>query len=302
MNSITKLLLVAAGSLAAYKLIKRKTTPDLITYYRGKVAIVTGGASGIGEAIVEKLYALGANILVVDRNELALMALADRLPGIATLAIDLVEADAPTKVIELVHQQFGRLDLLFNNAGILFAGHFWDMTAAQIESLIQVNFLMQIRLTHAILPHFLARGTGVIAYTGSLSAHVHAPVHSVYTGTKGGLHNFVAALRREIPLDSQVQLTIVQPNITRTNLADPRHFDEVEKLVAVETAAEVALALLKGIARGQKEVFVRPVDEVYKWVERLAPAYGDYAFRKIDLTPKPSGQLALAPESEEPIS
>jgi short-subunit dehydrogenase len=149
---------------------------------------------------------------------------------------------------------------------------------------------MQIRMTHTVLPYLLQRGGGVIAYTGSMSVHVYAPFISVYAGTKGGLHNFVASLRRELPVNCHVQLSIIQPNITRTNLSsDHNFFDAAEKMgrIRLQTPDEVALAYLRGIARGAKEIFVHPTDHFYKWAERLLSGYTDSQLRKLsELNPK----------------
>ncbi|MEW6730802.1 MAG: SDR family oxidoreductase [Acidobacteriota bacterium] len=283
MGRLEKALILGAAGLLAYQLIaRRRKSIDLSQYYQGKVAVVTGGASGIGLAIVYELHRLGAHVLAVDRNELTLEKLKAELPEVATLAIDLIEEDAPQRVLNEALAQFGGLDLLFNNAGILFAGPFLEINKANIELLVAVNFTMQIRMTHTILPYLLSCGQGVIAYTGSLSAHVYAPMHSIYTGTKGGLHNFVAALRRELPVDGRVQLTIIHPNVTRTNLADANLFDRAEKVAGLklETPEEVARTLLTGIARGEREIFVRTSDHFYKWAERLLPSYLDSGFRR----------------------
>ncbi len=280
MTKLEKVLLLSTAGLLAYRLIRPRTTPNLEQYYRNKVAVVTGGASGIGQAIALQLHRLGSNVMVVDRNAQALQALREAEPTIATLALDLAEEDAPQRMLDATCARFGRMDILFNNAGIVYVKPFLEMTSAEIERLIKVNFMMQIRITHTLLPYMLQRGSGVIAYTGSLSAHVYAPMHSVYTGTKGGLHNFVAAVRRELPINSGVQFTIIQPNITRTNLVEASLFDALEKEMDLQTPDEVATAMLKGIARGDKEVFVRIADHLYKWAERLMPEYLEGEFRR----------------------
>jgi short-subunit dehydrogenase len=282
MNRWEKALIFgAAGALAYGLLSRRRAALSLRDYYRGKVIVVTGGANGIGLAIVSQLYQLDANVLAVDINADALDRLADKLPGVATLALDLGAKDAPERVLNETISRFGHADILFNNAGIIFEGPFLQMTDENIERLIGINLIMHIRMTRTFLPYLLGRGGGVIAYTGSMSAHVYPPLISVYAGTKGGLHNFVASLRRELPRDSKVQLTIIQPNVTRTNLSEKGLFDAAEKMMRLQTADEVALAFLRGIARGEKEIFVTPIDKFYKWGERLVPAYAEARLRKL---------------------
>jgi ribitol 2-dehydrogenase len=296
MNTFSKALLFGAAGLLAYRYFSRRAQVDLNQYYRGKVAVVTGGASGIGRAVAAQLLGLGARVLAVDRNAEALEQLSRDFRDVETLAIDLGEGDAPARVLDEACARFGHLDLLFNNAGIVYIKPFWEMSVAEIERLVAINFTMQIRMTHAILPYFFERNAGVIAYTGSLSAHVYSPSHSVYTGTKGGLHNFVAAVRRELPQYCGVQLTIIHPNVTRTNLTDASNFDLMEPYIRLQSPEEVANVFLRAIARGAKEVFVRPMDNLYKWAERLLPTYADGEFRKLmDMDPsRKQSNIALA--------
>lgn len=302
MNQLVKALLLASGGVLAYTLVKKYNTPSLPDYYHNKAAIVTGGANGIGKAIVSQLIGLGAKVLAVDYNQEALEILQTELPTVEILAIDLTEEDAPEQILDYARDLFGNIDILFNNAGIIVLGPFWDMSSTQIQRLIDVNLVAQIRMTRTFLDYFLAHRSGVIAYTGSLSAHVYSPSHSVYTGTKGGLNNFVAALRRELPINSGVQLTIIHPNVTVTNLADSKLFDTVKHFISLESADEVASALLNGIVSRKKEVYVRIRDEAYKWIERLAPDYVDERFRQllaIDPTRKKSAQLKLLANETE---
>jgi short-subunit dehydrogenase len=300
MNHLAKAILLATGGLLAYTLVKQYSTPSLPDYYYGKTAIVTGGASGIGKAIVAKLIGIGAKVLAVDNNEKALAQLQEDFPLVEILPIDLVSEDAPEQILSHACDIFGNVDLLFNNAGIIVLGSFCDMTRAQIERLIAVNLTAQIHMTHKFLPYFLERRSGVIAFTGSLSAHVHSPSHSVYTGTKGGLNNYVGAVRRELPPNSGVQLTIIHPNVTVTNLADEELFNMTKQFISLESSEEVALAFLKGIVRGDKEVFVRVRDNAYKWIERLAPEYVDGQFAKLlSIDPTRKNHFRLAPVEEE---
>jgi short-subunit dehydrogenase len=281
-NRLEKALIFGAAGALAFGLFSRRRAPNLRQYYRGKVAVVTGGASGIGRALVSMLYRLDANVLAVDINPDGLDRLADEFPGLATLAIDLAERDAPERVLDEARARFGRLDILFNNAGILFDGPFLDMTNEDIERLVDVNLVMQIRMTRTILPYMLERRSGVIAFTGSLSAYIYPPMISVYAGTKGGLHNFVSSLRREFPRKSGVQLSIIHPNVTRTNLSQKHLFESAEQLrVRLQTPEEVAHAYLRGIARGAKEILVRPIDRAFIWAERLAPSFTDSQMRKM---------------------
>jgi len=272
-------LLLGAAGLLAYRALRRARTRAGAGCFDGRVAAVTGGASGIGLAIVEELLARGARVLVVDRDETALESVREAFPGVEALQIDVTSADAPDRIVVESLSRFGRLDFAFANAGIVWAAPFLAMTDADVDRLIDVNFVSQVKLTRAVLPHFLQQGSGVIAYTGSLSSRVYSPMHSVYTGTKGGLHGFVAAVRRELPRDSGVHLAIVHPNMTRTNLVAQELWDDVEELYSLQTPRQVAQALLDGIAANRKEIYVEVADHVLKWIEFVAPGAVDFGIR-----------------------
>jgi ribitol 2-dehydrogenase len=276
-------ILLGAAGLVAYSAVRRARTRAGAKRFDGRAAVVTGGASGIGMAIVEELVARGARVLAVDRDEIALEALRAMLPEVEVLRIDVTNADAPDRIVVESLSRFGRLDFVFANAGIVWAAPFLAMTDADVDRLIDVNFISQVKLTRAVLPHFLTQGSGVIAYTGSLSARVYSPMHSVYTGTKGGLHGFVAAVRRELPAGCGVQLAIVHPNMTRTNLVAQELWDDVEELYSLQSPRQVATALLDGVAANRKEIYVEVADHLLKWIEFVAPRAVDFGIRwKLD--------------------
>ncbi len=283
MKALTKLMFAAAAGAGVYALVRRARQTDLAAYYGGKAVIVTGGASGIGLAIVNLLRSFGANVLAVDIDGEALESVAADLPGVATLQLDLAERDAGRHMIESAIEHLGDLDIVFSNAGIVWAAPFLAMTDADIDRQIEVNLSMQVRLTRDLVEFFRERGGGVIAYTGSLSAYVYSPMHSVYTGTKGGLNNFVHSVRRELAREAgcgDIQLTVIHPNMTRTGLVAADLFDEVRKTYWLQTPHQVAHAFLQGVADGRREVFVELTDHGFVWGERLMPSFVDLLFEK----------------------
>jgi NAD(P)-dependent dehydrogenase (short-subunit alcohol dehydrogenase family) len=273
-------LLIGAAGLAAYALVRRALRRDPAAFFSGKSVVVTGGASGIGLALVSRLREYGARVLVVDLDEDALERLATEVPGVEALELDVAAADGPSALVAAAEERFGGLDVLFSNAGIVWAAPFLSMTDADVLRLIDVNFTMQVRVTRELIPYFHERGGGVIAYTGSLSSYVYSPMHSVYTGTKGGLNGFVAAVRRELEPDSNIQLTIIHPNLTHTDIVSQDLFDEVRKTYWLQTPLQVADAFLRGVADGRREVFVEFTDHAFVGAERYAPAALTYLFRR----------------------
>lgn len=268
------------GAVVAYRCARRLLLPDPERYYLGRPVVVTGGAHGIGLALVRELVRRRARVAVVDRDGAGLAKVAAEFPGVATVNLDLIGPDAPARMVAECHELLGDIDVVFSNAGIVWAAPFMAMTEADVRKQIDVNYTMQVLLTRELVAYYLNRGGGVIAYTGSLSAHVYSPFHSVYTGTKGALHGFVNSVRRELPALSGIQLTVVQPNMTRTNIVSDELFEHVARIYPLASADAVARALLAGVARRQREVLVSVADHAFKWVERLAPQGLDYVFRR----------------------
>src|SRR4051812_39768459 len=168
MGILRNCLLLGAAGAVGYGLVRRYAAVDLEEYYGDAAVVVTGGASGIGRALVEGLVYRGARVLAVDINVDALEALGDPFPEVDTLALDLAAPGAPQRLLEEALDRLGRLDIVFSNAGMIWARPFRSMTDADIERLVDVNFTMQVRLTRVLLEYFLERGSGAIAYTGSL--------------------------------------------------------------------------------------------------------------------------------------
>jgi NAD(P)-dependent dehydrogenase (short-subunit alcohol dehydrogenase family) len=278
-SKLTKGLLLGAAGLVAYGAVRRRLVRAQSGFFDGKSAVVTGGASGIGLAVVDELVARGARVMAVDINAEALDALRDALPSVETLQLDVTASDAPETIVSEAEFRFGRLDVVISNAGIVWAAPFLAMTNADVDRLVDVNFTSQVRLARAVLPVLLEQGGGVLAFTGSLSSRVYSPMHSVYTGTKGGLHGFVAAVRRELLPGSGVQVSIIHPNMTRTQLVAQELWDDVAERFPLQTAQQVAAAYLDGISAGRKEIYVEVTDNLLAWVEFVAPQIVDLVIR-----------------------
>ena len=134
----------------------------------GKVAAVTGAASGIGLASSEAMLAAGARVVMVDRDAAALQALA------------------------------GQLDILHANAGIYVGGDLVDADTGAIDRMLNLNVNVVMKNVHDVLPHMIARGTGDIIVTSSLAAHFPTPWEPVYASSKWAINCFVQTVRRQV--------------------------------------------------------------------------------------------------------
>lgn len=138
-----------------------------MTRLTDRVAIITGAASGIGRAAATLFAEEGARVLAVDRPG---ADLAFETPAIRTLACDLTGEDAPQAVVGAASQAFGRIDILYNNAGVGAGAPAADMTDAQFDHVLGVNLRAVFRLTRAAIPHLIRSPAGRIISTASIMA------------------------------------------------------------------------------------------------------------------------------------
>jgi meso-butanediol dehydrogenase/(S,S)-butanediol dehydrogenase/diacetyl reductase len=155
-----------------------------MTRFAGKVALVTGGRSGIGQAIARRLTADGARVFTAQRG-------AD--PGAEGIEADLSHPDAPRDVVAQVVDRAGRLDILVNNAGMMQEARVEDMALADWERNLRVNLTAPFLLIKAALPHLRAVG-GSIVNIGSIEGLGSNPHHAAYCASKAGLHGLTRAV------------------------------------------------------------------------------------------------------------
>ena len=135
----------------------------------GKVAVVTGAASGIGLASSEAMLALGSRVVMVDRDEAALKRLRDKLgDAVIPLVIDLLDPKDCATLVPRVLEKAGQLDILHANAGAYVGGDLIDADAAAIDRMLNLNVNVVMKNVHDVLPHMIERRTGDIIVTSSL--------------------------------------------------------------------------------------------------------------------------------------
>ncbi|WOH79299.1 SDR family oxidoreductase [Bradyrhizobium sp. BEA-2-5] len=165
----------------------------------GKVAAVTGAASGIGLASSEAMLAAGARVVMVDRDAAALQALARKhRDAVIPLVIDLLDPGECASLLPKVLEKTGQLDILHANAGIYVGGDLVDADAIAIDRMLNLNVNVVMKNVHDVLPHMIARGTGDIIVTSSLAAHFPTPWEPVYASSKWAVNCFVQTVRRQV--------------------------------------------------------------------------------------------------------
>lgn len=225
-------------------------------YFRDKVAVVTGGASGVGLALCETMLAYGARkVVLADVNDANLSRETARLnaahPGRALgLHCDVTqEGDVAEMIRRAAEFGGGRIDLLFNNAGAGFGGRFDDLTDAHWEKAFALNFYGALYGIRAVLPVMRAQGGGHIVDVISGIAFYPMAEQTMYSATKAALNGLTLALRYEL-WDENIRMTSATPGTTATAIwpggkAPPQ----------AQSAEQSAKTVLAGVAKNERVVF-----------------------------------------------
>jgi len=182
-----------------------------------KIAIVTGAGQGIGQAVAEKLAAEGATVVVTDLDEASAKETAAALPGAVALRADVTDRQGVQAMVDRVVRQFGRVDVLVNNAGWDKASPFVDSEPADWDRAIAINLYGVLHTCKAVLPVMAGQGRGAVVNLGSDAGRVGSSGEAVYSAAKGGIIAFTKSLAREMARH-QVRVNCVCPGPTDTAL------------------------------------------------------------------------------------
>jgi 2-hydroxycyclohexanecarboxyl-CoA dehydrogenase len=183
-----------------------------------KIAVVTGAGQGIGRAIAEKLAAEGATVVASDVNEATAKETAEAIGGGAVgIRADVTSRESVNAMVEQVRAQFGRIDVLVNNAGWDKAGPFVDSDPADWERVIAINLYGVLNTSKAVLPVMAAQGSGTVVNLASDAGRVGSSGEAVYSAAKGGVIAFTKATAREMARH-QVNANCICPGPTDTAL------------------------------------------------------------------------------------
>jgi clavulanate-9-aldehyde reducatase len=239
----------------------------------GRVAVVTGASSGIGEATVRALSEAGAAVALCARRTDRLEAIAGSLDGPTFVrAVDVSDEEQATGFVEDAAGELGALHILVNNAGLMLLGPVSDQTTEDWRRMVGVNLMGLLYCTHAALPLIARNGGGDIVNVSSVAGRRADAGAAVYNMTKFGVHAFSEALRQEA-LHEKVRVTTVAPGFVETELqghnTDPvvrrateRSREQIgEVLKAEDIAAEIVHAVTLPPHVCVNEVVVRPTGQ-----------------------------------------
>lgn len=241
----------------------------------GKVALVTGASSGIGQATARVLANAGASIALAARREAELQAVADRIEstGGETLVVptDVTDEEQVDAMIETTVAELGRLDILVNNAGVMLLEEAMEADRGNWRQMVEVNLLGLMNATHAALSVMDEQGAGHIVNVSSTAGRSATATASGYNATKFGVNGFTEALRQEVTQDG-IRTTLIEPGIVDTELQDHIPDEEVKERLegwvdSMEplTGADVAEAIRYAVTQPQhvsvNELLLRPTQQ-----------------------------------------
>jgi NADP-dependent 3-hydroxy acid dehydrogenase YdfG len=241
--------------------------------FAGKVAVVTGAGSGIGQALAIELARSGASVAISDVNIEGLASTEERLKAIGapvkTDRLDVTEREAFERYADAVKDHFGKVNQIYNNAGIAFAGDIEVTQFKDIEKVMDVDFWGVVNGTKVFLPHLIASGDGHVINLSSALGLFSAPGQGAYNAAKFAVRGFTEALRQEMELAGHpVKVLAVHPGGIKTNLV--RNMTTVEgldkdelaqtfdKKIAYTSPQKAARIILNGVRRNKARVLVGP--------------------------------------------
>lgn len=238
------------------------------------VVLLTGASSGIGLATAEELAAQGYRLVLAARRADALHALARRLDpsGSRVIAVptDVTDDASRRSLLQAVHDHFGQVDVLINNAGVTVEkGWWWD--DADPLRVVRVNLEAPIELTRLVLPQMQARGSGHIVNIGSVAGR--AATNGMYSASKFGLRGFSHGLRREL-LGTGVHVSLVAPGFVQSEMTAKARLPMPGPEVVARAVADV-------LRRPQPEVTVPRVYALLALLNGVAPRLGDLLVSRV---------------------
>ncbi|MCH9642105.1 MAG: SDR family oxidoreductase [Actinomycetia bacterium] len=255
--------------------------------FAGKVAVVTGAGSGIGQALAIELGRSGAHLAISDIDTEGLATTEDRLKAIGVQVksdrLDVTERETVQLYADGVAEHFGKVNQIYNNAGIAFTG---DIEVAQykdIERVMDVDFWGVVNGTKSFLPHLIDSGDGHVVNVSSVFGLFAVPGQGAYNAAKFAVRGFTEALRQEMALAQHpVKVTCVHPGGIKTAIARNATAAEgldVEDLaqtfdrkLARTTPEQAARVILDGVRKNKARVLVGTDAKIFEIVVRAVGA------------------------------
>jgi NAD(P)-dependent dehydrogenase (short-subunit alcohol dehydrogenase family) len=258
--------------------------------FQNKVAAITGAGSGIGRALAIELARQKCDLALSDVNEEGLQKTVDLVSGLGVVVtsqrVDVADREAVYAWADQVVSKHGKVNLIFNNAGVALAATVESMSYGDFEWLMDVNFWGVVHGTKAFLPHLKASSDGHIINISSVFGLVGIPSQSAYNSAKFAVRGFTESLRQELDMMNHgVSATSVHPGGIKTGIARSSRVDSSIRDLGISdvdtrqkfektfitSPDKAACVILEGVRRNQRRVLVGPDARVFDWVARLLP-------------------------------
>ncbi len=256
----------------------RTTSPR--TWWTGKSILITGASQGIGAACARRLAGHGGRVSLTALEQPGFEDFESR-DHLVTVG-DITNPATRRAAVERTLDCFGRIDVVINNAGVGQYGYPSEVDVEISKRIFDVNVFSALAITQLALPHMRTQGSGVIVNIGSVGGEVSLPWAVMYCATKWALHCVDDSLRRELT-GSGIHVLKVCPGIVATGFRDhvlagsaPGPVEDIRRIV---TPDQVAEAMMRGVERGRKTVYVPKIGRVFTSLDFFAPRVMDWYLR-----------------------
>jgi len=216
----------------------------------GNTIFITGGTSGIGRAIAEQFHKLGNQVIISGRRKALLDQITSANPGMVGIELDIQNPDSITSVAKQLTQDFPKLNVVFNNAGIMpFDNAAGEQDDESVVATVSTNLLGPIRLTSALLPHLKSQTDAVIIHNSSVLAFLPLASNAVYSATKAAMHSYTLTQRFALR-NSGVRVIEIAPPWVDTELVHKSGDSRAMPL------PDFIADTMKGLASDRDEVYV----------------------------------------------
>lgn len=256
--------------------------------FDGRVAAITGAGSGIGRALALDLAGRGCHLALADIDEAGLAETVNRCEGrgvkVTSQRLDVADRKAVFAWADTVADEHGKVNLVFNNAGVALVAGVDAMTHDDFQWLMSVNLWGVVHGTQAFLPHLKASGEGHVVNLSSVFGLISIPAQSAYNAAKFGVRGFTDSLRMELEIERcGVSATTIHPGGIKTNIARNARMDdngpayagdaatmpEMFEKAALTTPEKAATQILLAVERDRRRALIGPDAKVIDLLSRL---------------------------------
>ena len=250
-------------------------------YFRGKIVWVTGGSSGIGEALVKAFARGGAVVIASSKDPEGLMRVkndcAEYSVNVNCVPFDLSDTDAIATVAENQMNIFKRIDYLLNIGGISQRARIEETPLWMDRKIFEINYFGTVALTKALLPYMIRQKSGHILATSSISGRFGFPLRSAYSASKQAIHGFIETLYLENKVNN-LRATVIIPGRVRTAISfhaltgdGKEHGVLDEGLAKGITPEKAAKQIIRGIKKNRREILVGSSELIMLHIRRYMP-------------------------------